>query len=87
MVVRMPPPIHTPIKRAKIKPQSKLGFGKDVEEENLSYSAGWPVNGTTTLKNYLAVFAKDEYMHTWKTNNYNYKIHVYIYHRLVWEYS
>lgn len=31
------------MKIAKIKPQSKLSFGKGVEELDLSYTAGWCV--------------------------------------------
>lgn len=42
-----------------------------MEKRELSNTAGGHVNGTTTLENCLAVFAKDEYMHTQKTTSYN----------------
>lgn len=42
--------VCTAIKKAKIKPQSKLSFGKiNVEELALSYLASSQVNGTNTL--------------------------------------
>ena len=46
---------------AEIKPQSKLSFGKGVEDQ-FSHTAGWHVSGTTTLENYLAILAKEASM-------------------------
>ena len=45
----------------EIKLQSKLSFGKDVEDK-FFHTAGWHVSGTTTLENCLAMFAKEESM-------------------------
>lgn len=46
------------MKIVKIKPQSKLSFGKGVEELGLSYIAIWHVNGTVTLENCLQYLLK-----------------------------
>ena len=53
----------------EIKLQSKLSFGKDVEDK-FFHTAGWHVSGTTTLENCLAMFAKEESMFIWKHNSY-----------------